>query len=936
MSSKKKSKSTTTDNQLTVTAGGGPPAAGSPASAAGSLAPPKERLARVTDAIPDAKVDKNMKIGERHSLSVTTLKNNKPYLAPVSFVVPATANVGDSLADVPLMPNGPLTPIKTCNIPVTKEMKAMKGKIRWSMPLQPMGSKKCMIPIEFELPANARVGKKIVVEFRQTGPPRDMPKTEQAAPPTEDLSAWFRKQFRFRMLPWAVTFLIVFYLLIKIYAVYSSPCALLGISGEITPKKVAKAYRGVSMCTHPDRLTGKGAVAQKDGEILFTRVSKAKDEISSYFARSGPSKHCTEHENCEKMEARLEPSAWVEKCDQVQSKVYRGGDKTKLLKELCPCSCFSKEPLESVSCFADSIEQQAYQLVFVELPEVMLQSTGEDMFTVAYDVGVSVKDYAYALVTLQEGVMATISSLLTLSLVWKFLLKPLIMFIGTGAVFKSFVSVPTSAIFAPVPTAYRLLVGPLMRWQVFAHGELLQGERKHLGGKLAGMGGPQDSDKTDTGDKAAAGAETADDNPTNSTADREADVSSLASAEGAAAAQLRNRKKKKVAKGVQDQTKNDVLMGRGIAGTKAGAVENDEEEEWAAEELPEQLRGWIERRPKRPTTQDQDRAALMGMRIPTTTTKWRLEGAKAIKFEFVLTLTKNVLPLLMVVATGEVYNGLIVSMIIGWLIRNQVPDMSMETLHFWLLIAGYFHTVLGMKGTQIEQSHELGQVITLEWQWTWKDVLALANVVQMGATFTSAAQLGNEPGFATSFGAGVAIRYYTHTWTVPIIGQFEPLNDLVNSVTNSVTDALPATVVFSTLDEVATSAGGGVGDCGGGPFRMLAGEYATPVSMVVKAFLLLLPTLHAAQWCLRVYRELSRNRGKKTKKIRTMMRVAVAAACVAQCACIVIHQFNGIQGDLAGFWMTCMLAAIWESIMATYDLRGNGRQLLYLIIFILL
>eukprot|EP01051_Picozoa_sp_SAG22_P000472 SAG22_NODE_13_length_33548_cov_57.167773_24_plen_79_part_00 len=67
------------------------------------------------------------------------------------------------------------------------------------------------------------------------------------------------------MLPWAVTFLLVFFLVIKVYAVYSSPCALLGLSGPVTSKKVAKAYRTVSMCTHPDRLTGMGEAAQRDG-----------------------------------------------------------------------------------------------------------------------------------------------------------------------------------------------------------------------------------------------------------------------------------------------------------------------------------------------------------------------------------------------------------------------------------------------------------------------------------------------------------------------------------------------------------------------------------------------------------------------------------------------------------------------------------------------
>jgi hypothetical protein len=51
---------------------------------------------------------------------------------------------------------------------------------------------------------------------------------------------------------------------------------------------------------------------------------------------------------------------------------------------------------------------------------------------------------------------------------------------------------------------------------------------------------------------------------------------------------------------------------------------------------------------------------------------------------------------------------------------------------------------------------------------------------------------------------------------------------------------------------------------------------------------------------------------------------------------LLFHNFNGIQGNLAGFWMAALFAAIWESLIATYDLRGQGRQLVYLIIFILL
>eukprot|EP01051_Picozoa_sp_SAG22_P000475 SAG22_NODE_13_length_33548_cov_57.167773_27_plen_221_part_00 len=216
--------------------------------------------------------------------------------------------------------------------------------------------------------------------------------------------------------------------------------------------------------------------------------------------------------------------------------------------------------------------------------------------------------------------MASISSVLTLSMLWQFILRPLIVFFGTGAVFKSFVSVPTAVVFAPVPTAYRLLAGPFVRWCVFAQTELLHGEQKHLGRKRAtaavengggadavsggGGGGGAAAEDNAEGSEAAATAAP-------STAGTADSVTSTSTASGAVAAQLRKRRPKKVTKENKEQQKSDVLLGRGIAGTQAGATaDNDDDEEYAADELPESLWKWIERRPRKPTTQDQDRAHL--------------------------------------------------------------------------------------------------------------------------------------------------------------------------------------------------------------------------------------------------------------------------------------------------------------------------------------
>ena len=90
----------------------------------------------------------------------------------------------------------------------------------------------------------------------------------------------------------------------------------------------------------------------------------------------------------------------------------------------------------------------------------------------------------------------------------------------------------------------------------------------------------------------------------------------------------------------------------------------------------------------------------------------------------------------MVVVTGQVFNGLMASMAIGYIIRNYIPEMRAETLHIWLFLAGYFHTLLSSSHS-ISHSAEQEEVITLQWEWSFRDVLTLANLAQLGATFTA-------------------------------------------------------------------------------------------------------------------------------------------------------------------------------------------------------
>ena len=166
---------------------------------------------------------------------------------------------------------------------------------------------------------------------------------------------------------------------------------------------------------------------------------------------------------------------------------------------------------------------------------------------------------------------------------------------------------------------------------------------------------------------------------------------------------------------------------------------------------------------------------------------------------------------------------------------------------------------------------------------------------------------------------------------------------------DQVAAAIPANLRLATLSVVATQSGDGVGDCGGGPLRVIFGTYAKWAGLALKAICLVLPTLHAFMWLIRAAgksRAESKALGMPTETPWSptfafrgkskLARWVMFTVCWLQCFFICSHNFDGIQGHMAGFWVMLLLGGLWESLLCTYDIRGQGRQLLYLIIFILL
>ena len=133
-----------------------------------------------------------------------------------------------------------------------------------------------------------------------------------------------RDQFRFRRLPWWVVFVLAIYAVLKVYSVYDSPCAVLGVSSPAHERQVKKAYRKLSTCTHPDRLVGKDADEQHRGETLFTRATEARDELDKWMKEGGRRRdNCDENPQCEVLRAKL-TKTFAKKCDQPLVRPYTG------------------------------------------------------------------------------------------------------------------------------------------------------------------------------------------------------------------------------------------------------------------------------------------------------------------------------------------------------------------------------------------------------------------------------------------------------------------------------------------------------------------------------------------------------------------------------------------------------------------------------------
>eukprot|EP00429_Kryptoperidinium_foliaceum_P011624 CAMPEP_0176039002 /NCGR_PEP_ID=MMETSP0120_2-20121206/19332_1 /TAXON_ID=160619 /ORGANISM="Kryptoperidinium foliaceum, Strain CCMP 1326" /LENGTH=705 /DNA_ID=CAMNT_0017372397 /DNA_START=106 /DNA_END=2223 /DNA_ORIENTATION=+ len=661
-------------------------------------------------------------------------------------------------------------------------------------------------------------------------------------PPGPQRQQSIRDYFRWRPLPWWLCFVGGIFLLTKLQLVYNdSPCAVLGTQSPVTTSDVKRAFRTLSLCTHPDRLRGRlkrppTPAEERRGEILFNRASAAKDEL------------------------------------------------TKVLK-------LSKK--KEVKCYEGELEM-AVVAFFTQVGSA-LGSLG------VYDYLDIAKGVAWNLLTFESGFVHTLLTVLWLAFVYRILKQFLVYLWRMGVIWGS-IALVTTVVIGPLPTVLNFLFLPAMRLGAFCK---------------AAVSGPRLSPP-----EAVSGAEPADDaaarKPEGAT---EASVAAPApSTANMAVAQdtpgrgTLQRRKKKESEEEKASRNQDLLTKANEAPTSHLVAEAGGVAEVAFSDaiMPGNIWACVNRYHKDPV-------------------KARQAAAAAVQFDILLILTKPVIPLFMLIALGQVWNGLLSSMLIGHALRRWVPQMSYEAHHLLCAFFGMVHTLLGVTSSQVEDyANRDGQkILHLAWSWSFKDVLSVVHMCQLGATVTAMSALGNEPSYAASFASGIAMRIALGQDSIRGLGVMKAAASWVEVQFKELGISLDA------ADEVVAYSGQGIGDCGGGPFRMLFGDVsqAQIAAIVLKAWLMLIPLTSSLQWVQRAINA-GRLLGKRWKTTRFVQRAVLAALGLIQCGMIATSELNASNGALANFWVAMLLGCVGESLLCTYDIRGSVRQLFFTIMFL--
>ena len=651
--------------------------------------------------------------------------------------------------------------------------------------------------------------------------------------------------------PWWAFFVLCMFMLFKVGMQAESPCAVLGTPSPVTKKDISAAYRKVSMCTHPDRLVGASTADRLRGRSLFERATRARDEMMK-----------------ELKQAKKETGA------------------------------------TQVACIGSNgeLENEIYGM-FAYFLGGMADWGWFDYWTFC-------KEFVVSLISMDGGIVGFLSTMLLLSFVWR-MAASLGNYVKATGPLQLIFSAILALVVGPFPTIFRFVASPIVRVQVWVQDVFLphfkKEQRKH---KKVEKSMSASASEQQAAQPEAQGAAEVNDEPTEEEQEMKAAKAKLAersSARKVGGLRRRGKTEKAQTKEEIEQQRQTMLItpvadGGNQQPFSADADADADDAERNRETLEEQIESGV------PTGQIQFLSAQSLRRniarIPLKPNMMRTAAAGAIQFSYLLTLTKPVIPLVCLVATGQVFSGLFSSLFMSHVLRNWVPAMRSETLHVGLVFFGLIHTWMNINESQLAAQGESGGMLHLQWAWSFRDVTSVGNVVHMGALFSNVGQLGNEPMMCTSFAAGVALRMVLHELTPRWI--VKPFTKMLHE----------AKVVLHKSDDIAARSFGRVGSCAGGPLRMMSpggdAVYAEWIAVGVKSLLLVLPVLALAQWSVRAkveYNRLQREKQRSVQRkdqlahLRKLVRqqVLMAVAMAFLVVFFITFQLNAINSSLANF-----------------------------------
>ncbi len=615
-----------------------------------------------------------------------------------------------------------------------------------------------------------------------------------------------QRYFPWRPLPWWALLICLCWLFCDLkWRYHESSCTILGLSGLVTLPAIKKTYRGISLCTHPDRLKhtlkrAPSAREEQTGAVLFNRHTQARDRLVRFLeikekraelrrARINKKRKKQNMPSLEEAEAarREEDLQILRKrafqkgeIPAVDSEDFDEEAAIQFLNDIhgpAEWGALETELKNGRAAYCSEVEGEDWGQLYRELRDLVTSFAGLS------EIFEAVGGFVYSYVTFEAGFLNTIMSSLWFLFLYK-CVKILCSWVASAG-FAAPLYLMGAVLVGPWPTVCRFFVLPFLRFYVFFKEALAElrnssasngrsadgtstGGTKYgdigdvsTGGtpvKKRSKEGPQNPEK----DSSAAGTNN---NPgKNSTlglavASEERERKVRKRKGGAATARekqkeeheidsqmlsgdemeggagrggltkaeliLKERKEKELLGAHNDGRATSSTARAGITGSagngngtggkgannigdggaNGGAnnigngvnSSNGGNNDRMNPDLADELHNFDEMKPR---MVDLDMLDVLRMASPTPN-KARMQVAGATQFDLLLPLTKPIVPLFMLVSTGQVWSGIMSSMVISQVLRSWVPKLNYETHHVICFAFGFVHTLLGVSAGEV-------------------------------------------------------------------------------------------------------------------------------------------------------------------------------------------------------------------------------------------